>query len=80
MTTSAQDPSATFAGKPIGLQCIGGAWRDGSSGRAREIINPYDDSVVATIVQADAADLDEAYTAAEAAQAEWASRAPSAAV
>ncbi|WP_144792273.1 aldehyde dehydrogenase family protein [Kocuria palustris] len=77
MTTPAQDPSATFAGKPIGLQCIGGAWRDGSSGRAREIINPYDDSVVATIVQADAADLDEACTAAEAAQAEWASRAPS---
>lgn len=53
-------------------QYIGGKWRPGSTGTALIDTNPYDQSVLAEIVQASQSDLDEAYRSAAAAQKSWA--------
>ncbi|MDI3330177.1 MAG: aldehyde dehydrogenase family protein [Micrococcus sp.] len=76
MTATAETTTATFAGKPVDSQFIAGQWREGRSERVNTDINPFDDSVVAEIRQASVEDLDEAYRAAAAAQAEWAAMAP----
>lgn len=55
---------------------IAGRWRDGSGGESRAVTNPYDGATLLEIVQADRADLDEAYAAAERAQAEWSAAVP----
>ncbi len=58
------------------LQPIGGEWREGSSGKSRKVTNPFDDSVLADIVGANADDVDTAYRAAAKAQPGWAARPP----
>ncbi|EHK87680.1 aldehyde dehydrogenase family protein [Saccharomonospora azurea] len=67
----------TFAGQRMDTQFIAGQWREGRSERVNTDTNPFDDSVVAEIRQASKEDLDDAYRAAEAAQAAWAATAPS---
>ena len=76
-TTISTDAQALFAGQPIDSQFFGGQWRKGRSGKALTVINPFDDCVVASIQQASAEDVDEAYKAAEVAQAQWAATTPS---
>ena len=78
MTTTTLETMATFAGQAVTQQFIGGTWRDGRSEKTLTVTNPYDDSVLASIRQADKQDLDEAYRAAEAAQKEWAAQSPTA--
>ena len=46
---------------------IGGAWRAGSSGAQREVVNPFDQSVVAKVDEATAEDVGAAVAAARAA-------------
>ena len=46
---------------------IGGAWRAGSSGAQREVVNPFDQSVVAKVDEATAEDVAAAVAAARAA-------------
>lgn len=76
MSTTTMASTPTFAGKPVASQFIAGQWREGRSRRVLTVTNPYDDAVVATIRQAAAEDLDEAYRAADAAQADWAATPP----
>lgn len=78
MTTTTLENTATFAGQPVTQQFIGGTWRDGRSEKALTVTNPYDDSVLASIRQANKQDLDDAFSAAEAAQKEWAAQPPAA--
>ncbi|NWN83086.1 MAG: aldehyde dehydrogenase family protein [Halomonas sp.] len=58
------------------LQSIAGEWREGSSERHSEVINPYDGSTLMSIRLADRSDLDAAFLAAEKAQSEWAATPP----
>ncbi|KFG77372.1 aldehyde dehydrogenase family protein [Streptomyces mutabilis] len=53
---------------------IDGAWTQGAAGGRREVLNPYDASVVATVDEADATDTDRAVRAARRAfdEEEWA--------
>ena len=67
---------STFSGIELDQQLIAGTWRTGSSQRSASDINPYDDSVIAEIPLASAADVDEAYVAAQQAQPKWAALAP----
>ncbi|QCQ93266.1 aldehyde dehydrogenase family protein [Rhodococcus sp. SGAir0479] len=76
MTATELESTATFAGQPVQSQFIAGEWREGRSERVLTDTNPFDDTVVATIRQASKEDLDDAYRAAEAAQAQWAATAP----
>lgn len=57
-------------------QFIAGQWTDGSAGTVLCDTNPYDDSVLAEITQADVSDLDRAFAAAQSAQGEWATSLP----
>ncbi len=59
------------------LQFIGGKWCPGSSGEAQADVNPYDGKTLVTIVLGDTDDVDAAYEAAAAGQAEWAASSPS---
>jgi aldehyde dehydrogenase (NAD+) len=59
-------------------QFIGGAWVDGASGTTLRDTNPYDDSLLTEIVQADLSDLDRAFAAAKTAQSDWAAQPPAA--
>ncbi|MET1087521.1 MAG: aldehyde dehydrogenase family protein, partial [Arthrobacter sp.] len=77
MTTTTVESTATFAGQPVNTQFIAGQWRAGRSETVNMDANPFDDSVVAEIRQASVEDLDEAYRAAETAQADWAATGPS---
>lgn len=76
MSTTSLLATATFAGKPVDTQFIGGEWREGRSEGVLTDTNPYDDAVVATIRQASVEDLNEAYSTAEVAQREWAAATP----
>ncbi|WP_197321081.1 aldehyde dehydrogenase family protein [Saccharomonospora sp. NB11] len=67
---------ATFAGRRMDTQFIAGQWRQGRSERVNIDTNPFDDTVLTEIRHASTEDLDDAYRAAEAAQAEWAATAP----
>ena len=63
---------------PLGIEprlYIGG-WREGASERVATTRNPFDDSALAEIRQASAADVDDAYGLAETAQREWAATTP----
>ncbi|MFD1213564.1 aldehyde dehydrogenase family protein [Arthrobacter sp. GCM10027362] len=78
MTKTTLESAATFAGQPVNLQYIAGQWREGCSAKILTDTNPYDDTVLTTIRQASAEDLDDAYRAAEQAQKDWAARSPAA--
>ncbi|SFS55038.1 aldehyde dehydrogenase family protein [Paenibacillus sp. BC26] len=53
-------------------QYINGVWRDGSSEKVYDSVNPYNNEIVARIKLASRDDIDEAYQAAKLAQKEWA--------
>jgi succinate-semialdehyde dehydrogenase / glutarate-semialdehyde dehydrogenase len=55
---------------------INGAWREGAEGQRFDVINPADESVLASVASAEIADADLALDAAEAAMADWAARTP----
>jgi len=55
---------------------INGAWREGADGARFDVINPADESVLASVASAGIADADLALDAAEAAMADWAARTP----
>src|SRR5699024_2052567 len=67
---------SNFSGIELNQQLIAGTWRDGNSDRVAKTSNPYDDSVLAEIQQASAADVDETYEAAQKAQPASAEMAP----
>jgi aldehyde dehydrogenase (NAD+) len=55
---------------------IAGQWRPGRSGQTGTDTDPWSGDTITEIPLADAADLDEAFTAAAAAQRDWAARPP----
>lgn len=55
---------------------IAGEWRDGSTGNVLKVTDPFNGENLAEIIQADGDDLDQAYSAAEQAQAAWAATSP----
>ncbi|SMH39441.1 NAD-dependent succinate-semialdehyde dehydrogenase [Maritimibacter sp. HL-12] len=55
---------------------INGAWREGAAGQRFDVINPADETVLASVASAEIADADLALDAAEAAMADWAARTP----
>lgn len=63
----------TFETLPADLY-IGGQWRPGSEGARFDVLNPADESVLASVASATIADADAALDAAEAAFADWAGR------
>lgn len=65
----------------MGELYIDGEWTRAAAGGRREVVNPYDASVVTTVDEADAADVDRAVRAARRAFAEedWANAPPAAA-
>ena len=65
----------TFETLPADLY-IGGAWRAGADGARFDVINPADESVLASVASATIADAGAALDAAEAAFADWAGRKP----
>jgi aldehyde dehydrogenase (NAD+) len=77
MTTQTLESTETFTDQPVNTQFIAGQWREGRSERTNTVTNPFDDSVLASIRQASAEDLDEAYRAAAQAQPAWGDTAPS---
>jgi succinate-semialdehyde dehydrogenase/glutarate-semialdehyde dehydrogenase len=65
----------TFETLPSDLY-IDGGWRAGSEGARFDVINPADESVLASVASATIADGDAALDAAQAAFADWAGRTP----
>lgn len=55
---------------------VAGTWRDGGDGQTAPTTNPYSDEALLDVAQATEDDLDEAYRAAEHAQADWVDRPP----
>ncbi|AZQ67287.1 NAD-dependent succinate-semialdehyde dehydrogenase [Silicimonas algicola] len=55
---------------------IGGKWRDGADGDRFDVLNPFDESVIASVASAGVADAKAALDAAEAAFPDWAARPP----
>lgn len=60
----------------LNLLPIAGAWREGSAESTLLVSDPYSGQTLLQIKQADRQDLDEAYQAAEQAQAAWAATGP----
>ena len=55
---------------------IDGQWRPGAEGQRFDVLNPADESVLASVASATLADADAALDAADGAFAEWAGRTP----
>ncbi|SFQ21129.1 aldehyde dehydrogenase family protein, partial [Tranquillimonas alkanivorans] len=55
---------------------IDGAWRAGAEGARFDVLNPADETVLASVASAEIADADAALDAAHAAFADWAGRTP----
>lgn len=60
------------------LQPIAGEWRKGTGSKHLRVTNPFDDSLLLEIPQANRADLDAAYRKAAEVQPQWAALGPSA--
>jgi aldehyde dehydrogenase (NAD+) len=60
----------------FGTMPLAGQWRPGRSGKVAKDTNPWSGETLTEIPMADTADLDEALTAAERAQREWATQSP----
>ncbi|MDT7856607.1 aldehyde dehydrogenase family protein [Rubrivirga sp. S365] len=56
----------------LGQLFVAGEWRDGADGQTAPTTNPYTDETLLDVAQATESDVDDAYTAAAAAQEEWA--------
>jgi succinate-semialdehyde dehydrogenase / glutarate-semialdehyde dehydrogenase len=55
---------------------IGGRWQAGAEGARFDVLNPADETVIASVASAEIADADAALDAAAAALADWAGRTP----
>ena len=55
---------------------VDGEWRAGAEGSRFDVLNPADETVIASVASAEIADADAALDAAEAAFADWAGRTP----
>jgi succinate-semialdehyde dehydrogenase/glutarate-semialdehyde dehydrogenase len=64
-----------FAALPSDLY-INGAWQEGAGGDRFDVINPADETVIASVASAETVDADAALDAAESAMADWAARSP----
>ncbi len=60
----------------FGTMPLAGRWRPGRSGKVAKDTDPWNGQTLTEIPMADAADLDEALTAAQRAQREWAAQSP----
>lgn len=60
----------------LGLQSIGGKWREGRAGTSMANLDPYSGEVLMTIKLANRDDLDEAFKSAAKVQREWAAALP----
>lgn len=69
-------PSAAAAYADFTGQYIDGAWCDGSAGTVLRDTNPFNDSLLTEIAQANIQDLERAFAAAKAAQVAWAATPP----
>lgn len=78
MTTQLANETPTPTAWITGHQFIGGLWRDGNSPTVLNVSNPFNGDHLVAIRQANAADLDAAYTAAQSAQLDWAATSPAA--
>src|SRR5262245_42488628 len=63
-------PTPALRLPPLEL-CIGGEWRPAASGRQREIVDPANGRVIASVADAGAEDIDAAVRAAQAARSSW---------
>ena len=80
MATAMQEPGLATAPAPydgFDKVLVDGTWRAGGGDRVVEDRDPYTNDVLVRIPAAGERDLDEAYRAADAAQAAWAARRPS---
>ncbi len=68
-------PILNFDALPSDLY-IDGAFRPGAEGARFDVINPADETVIASVASAEIADADAALDAAERAMADWAARTP----
>lgn len=55
---------------------INGDWRPGAAGLRFDVLNPADESVLASVASAEVADAQDALNAAQSAMADWAARTP----
>lgn len=69
-------PSAPQHYQGFTVMPLGGRWRPGSSGKTVTDADPWSGEILTEIALADRGDLDEAVTAAQQAQREWAARSP----
>jgi aldehyde dehydrogenase (NAD+) len=67
---------ASSAPYGFGELYIDGAWRPGASGLPEPVLNPWNGRPIASIIGADASDVDAAYVAAAKAQPAWAATLP----
>ena len=74
--TSSKDTAVPAMVHKFPEQIFVKGWRPGGSEKVLNTVNPFDDTVLAEIRQANITDVDEAYTAAAAAQPAWAARTP----
>lgn len=80
MTATVQPDHATtlrdiVAGVPTGV-FIDGTWREATSGRRFDVVNPATEETLTTVADGDASDADEAIRSAAATQTSWARTAP----
>jgi aldehyde dehydrogenase (NAD+) len=68
---SYNQPQMAFNG-----QYIAGQWRSGNAGTVLQDYNPYNQSLLTEVAQANSADLDQAFRSAAAVQREWARALP----
>ena len=55
---------------------INGQWRPGAEGLRFDVLNPADETVLASVASAEVEDARDALDAAQAAMADWAARTP----
>ncbi|SMO85897.1 aldehyde dehydrogenase family protein [Fodinibius sediminis] len=63
--------------KDLGKSYIDGEWKEGNGNRSFDVLNPFTQKSIFPFQSASELDIDEAYTAAEEAQKEWAETPPS---
>ena len=74
--TATLSPAPTSHYPSFDTMPIAGQWRSGGSKLSNTVVDPYRGDTLAVIGEADLADVDEAYNAAQAAQDHWASTTP----
>ena len=74
--TATLSPAPTSHYPSFDTMPIAGQWRSGGSKLSNTVIDPYRGDTLAVIGEADPADVDEAYNAAQMAQDHWASTTP----